>query len=144
MLNKQDESNTNLEGVSFDVKYLGSTLVETPNGEGSTAEAIKTVITMVRAKSFFLSNTISPHLTPSFWWLIFIIFFIRVCWKTEKPCFAVRLTLRRKILKHCSLQNISCVGLFFLSIMGLVCFCKTLSSGKSLLDVWLKCGMLYS
>jgi len=54
VLNKQDESNSNLEGVSFDVKYLGSTLVETPNGEGSTAEAIKTVITMVRAKSFFL------------------------------------------------------------------------------------------
>ncbi|XP_065350859.1 low density lipoprotein receptor adapter protein 1-like [Cloeon dipterum] len=50
VLGKQEaESNTNLEGVSFDVKYLGSTLVETPNGEGSTAEAIKTVITMAKA-----------------------------------------------------------------------------------------------
>ncbi|KAF4518112.1 hypothetical protein B566_EDAN007813 [Ephemera danica] len=37
-----------LEGVSFDVKYLGSTLVETPSGEGATAEAIKTVITMAK------------------------------------------------------------------------------------------------
>ncbi|XP_059476028.1 low density lipoprotein receptor adapter protein 1-B-like [Neocloeon triangulifer] len=51
VLSKQEESNTNLEGVSFDVKYLGSTLVETPNGEGSTAEAIKTVITMAKASS---------------------------------------------------------------------------------------------
>lgn len=32
----------------FTLKYLGSTLVETPSSEEATAEAIKTVITMVR------------------------------------------------------------------------------------------------
>ena len=31
----------------FTLKYLGSTLVETPSSEEATAEAIKTVITMV-------------------------------------------------------------------------------------------------
>ena len=34
--------------ATFTLKYLGSTLVETPSSEEATAEAIKTVITMVR------------------------------------------------------------------------------------------------
>lgn len=34
--------------AKFTLKYLGSTLVETPSSEEATAEAIKTVITMVR------------------------------------------------------------------------------------------------
>lgn len=33
--------------ATFTLKYLGSTLVETPSNEEATAEAIKTVITMV-------------------------------------------------------------------------------------------------
>ncbi|XP_043276502.1 low density lipoprotein receptor adapter protein 1-like isoform X2 [Venturia canescens] len=35
--------------VTFALKYLGSTLVETPSNEEATAEAIKTVITMAKA-----------------------------------------------------------------------------------------------
>ncbi|XP_069700114.1 low density lipoprotein receptor adapter protein 1-like [Periplaneta americana] len=37
------------DGVTFMVKYLGSTLVETPSNEEATAEAIKTIITMAKA-----------------------------------------------------------------------------------------------
>lgn len=33
------------------VKYLGSTLVETPSNEEATAEAIKTIITMVKEEN---------------------------------------------------------------------------------------------
>ena len=36
-----------LDGVTFYVKYLGSTLVEKPSGEEATADAIKTIILMV-------------------------------------------------------------------------------------------------
>ncbi|XP_015126782.1 low density lipoprotein receptor adapter protein 1 isoform X1 [Diachasma alloeum] len=35
--------------ATFTLKYLGSTLVETPSSEEATAEAIKTVMTMVKA-----------------------------------------------------------------------------------------------
>jgi hypothetical protein len=38
------------DGVTFMVKYLGSTLVETPSNEEATAEAIKTIITMVKIR----------------------------------------------------------------------------------------------
>ncbi|KAK7865617.1 hypothetical protein R5R35_009784 [Gryllus longicercus] len=37
------------DAVTFVVKYLGSTLVETPSSETATADAIKTVITMAKA-----------------------------------------------------------------------------------------------
>ncbi|XP_015596960.1 low density lipoprotein receptor adapter protein 1 isoform X2 [Cephus cinctus] len=37
--------------VTFTLKYLGSTLVETPSSEEATAEAIKTVITMAKTSS---------------------------------------------------------------------------------------------
>lgn len=43
----QEESEDASE-ARFTLKYLGSTLVETPSSEEATAEAIKTVITMVR------------------------------------------------------------------------------------------------
>ena len=36
-----------IEGVPFYVKYLGSSLVEKASGEEATADAIKTIITMV-------------------------------------------------------------------------------------------------
>nr|CAD7414995.1 unnamed protein product [Timema poppensis] len=36
-------------GVTYLVKYLGSTLIETPSSEEATAEAIKTIITMAKA-----------------------------------------------------------------------------------------------
>ena len=41
-----DESD-DVSEARFTLKYLGSTLVETPSSEEATAEAIKTVITMV-------------------------------------------------------------------------------------------------
>lgn len=44
---RQDEHDEASE-ATFTLKYLGSTLVETPSSEEATAEAIKTVITMVR------------------------------------------------------------------------------------------------
>ena len=40
-----------LDGVTFYVKYLGSTLVEKPSGEEATADAIKTIILMVSKSS---------------------------------------------------------------------------------------------
>ncbi|XP_066993552.1 low density lipoprotein receptor adapter protein 1-A [Anabrus simplex] len=46
---KEFESEPPPDGVTFNVKYLGSTLVETPSNEEATAEAIKTVITMAKA-----------------------------------------------------------------------------------------------
>ena len=36
-----------IEGVPFYVKYLGSSLVQKASGEEATADAIKTIITMV-------------------------------------------------------------------------------------------------
>jgi len=36
------------EGLNFYVKYLGSVLVDNPNGEETTADAIKTIVSMVR------------------------------------------------------------------------------------------------
>ena len=51
----------------FTLKYLGSTLVETPSSEEATAEAIKTVITMVRA-----------HLLRFFYDRLYLIFLTRV------------------------------------------------------------------
>ncbi|XP_076232977.1 uncharacterized protein LOC143178304 isoform X2 [Calliopsis andreniformis] len=44
----QEESEDTSE-ARFTLKYLGSTLVETPSSEEATAEAIKTVITMAKA-----------------------------------------------------------------------------------------------
>ncbi|KAK0086742.1 hypothetical protein PV326_005459 [Microctonus aethiopoides] len=38
--------------ATFTLKYLGSTLVETPSSEEATAEAIKTVITMVQTVEY--------------------------------------------------------------------------------------------
>lgn len=45
-------------GTSFSVKYLGSTLVETPNGDVATAEAIKAVIALARASGKKLQRVI--------------------------------------------------------------------------------------
>ncbi|XP_044595309.1 low density lipoprotein receptor adapter protein 1-like [Cotesia glomerata] len=45
---RQDEHDEASE-ATFTLKYLGSTLVETPSSEEATAEAIKTVITMAKA-----------------------------------------------------------------------------------------------
>jgi len=42
------EESEDASEARFTLKYLGSTLVETPSSEEATAEAIKTVITMVR------------------------------------------------------------------------------------------------
>ena len=36
-----------IEGVPFYVKYLGSSLVQKASGEEATADAIKTIVTMV-------------------------------------------------------------------------------------------------
>lgn len=36
-----------LDGITFYVKYLGSTLVEEPNDQQGTADAIKAIIMMV-------------------------------------------------------------------------------------------------
>lgn len=41
------EESDDASEARFTLKYLGSTLVETPSNEEATAEAIKTVITMV-------------------------------------------------------------------------------------------------
>ncbi|GFG29608.1 hypothetical protein Cfor_10436 [Coptotermes formosanus] len=47
--NNDCEPHLPTDGVTFMVKYLGSTLVETPSNEEATAEAIKTIITMAKA-----------------------------------------------------------------------------------------------
>ncbi|KAL0133441.1 hypothetical protein PUN28_000881 [Cardiocondyla obscurior] len=44
-----EESEDTSAEARFTLKYLGSTLVETPSSEEATAEAIKTVITMAKA-----------------------------------------------------------------------------------------------
>jgi hypothetical protein len=46
--NKDCETQLLTEGVTFMVKYLGSVLVEAPSNDEATAEAINTIITMVR------------------------------------------------------------------------------------------------
>ncbi|XP_063244241.1 low density lipoprotein receptor adapter protein 1-A-like [Bacillus rossius redtenbacheri] len=46
---KDCEPDLPADGVSYLVKYLGSTLIETPSSEEATAEAIKTIITMAKA-----------------------------------------------------------------------------------------------
>lgn len=46
------EESEDTSEARFTLKYLGSTLVETPSSEEATAEAIKTVITMVRIRNF--------------------------------------------------------------------------------------------
>lgn len=43
------EESEDASEARFTLKYLGSTLVETPSSEEATAEAIKTVITMAKA-----------------------------------------------------------------------------------------------
>ena len=48
------EESEDASEARFTLKYLGSTLVETPSSEEATAEAIKTVITMVRILECFL------------------------------------------------------------------------------------------
>lgn len=45
----QEEGAEDASEAKFTLKYLGSTLVETPSSEEVTAEAIKTVITMAKA-----------------------------------------------------------------------------------------------
>lgn len=47
-----------LEEVTFQVKYLGSTLVEKPSSEEATAEAVKTVMTMAKASGKKLQRVI--------------------------------------------------------------------------------------
>ena len=42
-----------LEGVTFHVKYLGHCIVERASGEQVTAQAVKTIIAMVR---YIISN----------------------------------------------------------------------------------------
>ncbi|XP_067145264.1 low density lipoprotein receptor adapter protein 1-B-like [Centruroides vittatus] len=52
-----------LDGITFYVKYLGSTLVEEPNGQQSTADAIKAIISMAKASSKKLQRvamTVNP------------------------------------------------------------------------------------
>ena len=39
-----------IEGVPFYVKYLGSSLVQKASGEEATADAIKTIVAMVRSE----------------------------------------------------------------------------------------------
>ncbi|RWS29986.1 Low density lipoprotein receptor adapter protein 1-B-like protein [Leptotrombidium deliense] len=51
------------EGITFYVKYLGSTLVAEPSNDAITAEAIKTIIAMAKASSKKLNNvalTVKP------------------------------------------------------------------------------------
>lgn len=48
------EESEDTSEARFTLKYLGSTLVETPSSEEATAEAIKTVITMVRIRNLFM------------------------------------------------------------------------------------------
>jgi low density lipoprotein receptor adapter protein 1 len=52
------------EGMSFYVKYLGSTLVEEPSSETATADAIKAIIAMAKASGKKLSH-VSLTVKPS-------------------------------------------------------------------------------
>ncbi len=49
-----------IDGVPFYAKYLGSSIVQKPSGEEATADAIKTIIAMVRQKKgeLFQSETL--------------------------------------------------------------------------------------
>lgn len=52
-----------LDGITFYVKYLGSTLVDEPNGQQSTADAIKAIISMAKVSSKKLQRvamTVNP------------------------------------------------------------------------------------
>lgn len=52
-----------LDGITFYVKYLGSTLVEEPNGQQATADAIKAIIAMAKSsgrKLLRVALTVSP------------------------------------------------------------------------------------
>lgn len=53
------EESEDTSEARFTLKYLGSTLVETPSSEEATAEAIKTVITMVRIRNLFMIYLLS-------------------------------------------------------------------------------------
>ena len=48
-----------LEGVTFYVAYLGSCLVDTPSGEETTSQAVKTIVAMV-SNPFCLKTFSSP------------------------------------------------------------------------------------
>ncbi|XP_056410869.1 low density lipoprotein receptor adapter protein 1-B-like isoform X2 [Hyla sarda] len=59
-----DSRDALLEGVTFHLKYLGMTLVETPKGEVMAAAAIRRIITMARASAKQLQKvilTVTPH-----------------------------------------------------------------------------------
>lgn len=58
--NNECEPHLPTDGVTFMVKYLGSTLVETPSNEEATAEAIKTIITMVKWENKLQFNVGEP------------------------------------------------------------------------------------
>lgn len=57
--------------VSFHLKYLGSTLVETPSSEEATAEAIKTIITMVQ-KNVFAKTKKNSFFNLNMFWKIWV------------------------------------------------------------------------
>ena len=42
------DSDPVVQGVSFNVSYLGSCIVHRPSGDRTTAEAVKTIVKMVR------------------------------------------------------------------------------------------------
>ena len=48
-----------LEGVTFNVKYLGHCIVERASGEQVTAQAVKTIIAMVR---YMLNNYVNDEI----------------------------------------------------------------------------------
>lgn len=95
----QDELGANATSEAiFTLKYLGSTLVETPSNEEATAEAIKTVITMVRINIpihyyfppshffFFHSSGRSSNTSIASFlcWKLFITFVQSLCSRDEE------------------------------------------------------------
>jgi hypothetical protein len=52
-----------VEGVTFYVKYLGSSVVVRPSGEEATAEAIRAIVSMVsRLTQQFVSESNSKYI----------------------------------------------------------------------------------
>lgn len=59
--NWTDTKETLLEGMVFNVKYLGMTLVGQPKGEDMASAAIRRIVTTVSVCSFFYSNNRIMH-----------------------------------------------------------------------------------
>ena len=56
-----------VEGVTFYVKYLGSCIVDKASGEDTTAEAVKTIVTMVRKVKDKISHLYNKNFRLKKW-----------------------------------------------------------------------------